>query len=64
MLINLQNFIYFSTKIQQIIFLVDELSAISISISIASLGIYYLFFDSSDDYDQDGGNLVHTQIKN
>ena len=38
----------------------DELSAISISISIASLGIYCLFFASSDDDDHDGGHLVKT----
>ena len=37
----------------------DELSALSISISIASLGIYFLFFASSDDDDdQGGGHLV------
>ena len=37
----------------------DELSALSISISIASLGIYCLFFSSTDDDDdQDGGHLV------
>ena len=36
----------------------DELSAISISISIASLGIYFLFFASSDDDDQGGGHLA------
>ncbi len=38
--------------------LMDELSALSISISIASFGIYCLFFASSDDDDQDGGHLV------
>ena len=36
----------------------DELSALSISISIASIGIFFLFFNSSDDDDQDGGHLV------
>ena len=36
----------------------NELSAISISMSIASLGIFFLFFNSSDDDDQDGGHLV------
>ena len=41
----------------------DELSALSISISIASLGIYCLFFSSSDDDDQDGGHLVKTAQK-
>ena len=38
----------------------DELSALSISLSIASLGIYLLFFTSSDDDDQDGGHLVRS----
>ena len=41
----------------------DELSALSISISIASLGIYCLFFASSDDDDHDGGHLVKTAQK-
>ena len=41
----------------------DELSTLSISISIASLGIYLLFFVSSDDDDQDGGNLVKSAQK-
>ena len=36
----------------------DELSALSISISIASLGIYCLFFVTSDDDDQDGGHTI------
>ena len=36
----------------------DELSALSISLCIASLGIFFLFFTSNDDDDQDGGNLV------
>tara|TARA_B100000424_G_C22926506_1_gene492934 strand:- start:1673 stop:1807 length:135 start_codon:yes stop_codon:yes gene_type:complete len=36
----------------------DELSALSISISVASLGIYFLFFFSNDDDDQDGGKLI------
>ena len=36
----------------------DELSALSISISIASLGIFFLFFTSNDDDDQDGGKLI------
>ena len=38
----------------------DELSAISLSMSVAALGIYFLFFASSDDDDQDGGHLVKT----
>ena len=36
----------------------DELSALSISLSIASLGIFFLFFYSNDDDDQDGGELI------
>ena len=36
----------------------DELSALSISVSIASLGIFLLFFSSNDDDDQDGGKLI------
>ena len=36
----------------------DELAAISISLSVASLGIYLIFFYSNDDDDQDGGRLI------
>ena len=36
----------------------DELSVLSISLSIASLGIFFLFFASNDDDDQDGGKSV------
>ena len=36
----------------------DELAALSISLSIASLGIFFLFFTSDDDDDQDGGMLI------
>ena len=36
----------------------DELSVLSISLSIASLGIFFLFFTSNDDDDQDGGKLI------
>ena len=36
----------------------DEIAVISISISIASLGIFCLFFNSNDDDDQDGGQLI------
>ena len=36
----------------------DELSVLSISLSIASLGIFLLFFSSNDDDDQDGGKLI------
>ena len=63
MLINLQTFIYYSINIKYILLLMDELSALSISISIASLGIYCLFFASSDDDDQDGGHLVKSAQK-
>ncbi len=38
----------------------EELSIISISLSIASLGIYLIFFYSNDDDDQDGGRLIKT----
>ena len=36
----------------------DELSVLSISLSIASLGIFFIFFTSNDDDDQDGGKLI------
>ena len=41
----------------------DELSVLSISISIASIGIFCLFFASSDDDDHDGGHLVKSAQK-
>ena len=41
----------------------DELSTISISISVASLGIYLIFFYSDDDDDQDGGRLIRGSQK-
>ncbi len=42
----------------------EELSVLSISISIASVGIYFLFFVSNnDDDDQDGGHLVKSVQK-
>ena len=41
----------------------DELSALSISLSIASIGIFFLFFSSNDDDDQDGGKLVKSAQK-
>ena len=41
----------------------DELSTISISLSVASLGIYLIFFYSNDDDDQDGGHLVKSSHK-
>ena len=43
--------------------IMDELSAISISLSIASLGIYLIFFYSSDDDDQDGGQFIKSSQK-
>ena len=43
--------------------MMDELSAISISISVASLGIYIIFFYSNDDDDQDGGQLIKSNQK-
>jgi len=36
----------------------DELAVLSISLSIASLGIFFIFFASNDDDDQDGGKLI------
>ena len=36
----------------------EELSILSISLSMASLGIFFLFFASNDDDDQDGGKLI------
>ena len=36
----------------------DELSVLSISLSIASIGIFFLFFASNDDDDQDGGKFI------
>ena len=41
----------------------DELSALSISLSIASLGIFFLFFASNDDDDEDGGKLIKSAQK-
>tara|TARA_B100000945_G_scaffold173563_1_gene139052 strand:- start:346 stop:480 length:135 start_codon:yes stop_codon:yes gene_type:complete len=41
----------------------DELSILSISLSIASLGIFFLFFSSNDDDDQDGGKLIRSVQK-
>jgi len=35
-----------------------ELSVLSFSLFIASLGIFFLFFASNDDDDQDGGKLI------
>ena len=43
--------------IKKILFM-NELSVLSISLSMASLGIFFLFFASNDDDDQDGGKLI------
>ena len=55
-------FYFFSFIIKKIL-LMDELSTLSISLSIASLGIYFLFFASNDDDDQDGGKLIKSVQK-
>ena len=62
-LTNLQILIFFLLKYNKQFELMDELSALSISLSIASLGIYCLFFASSDDDDQDGGHLIKSAQK-
>ena len=41
----------------------DELSTISIALSVASIGIYLIFFYSNDDDDQDGGRLIRSSEK-
>lgn len=41
----------------------EELSVLSIAISLASIGIYLLFFSTSDDDDQDGGHLIKSVQK-
>ena len=50
-------FYFFSFIIKKNLFM-DELSVLSISLSIASLGIFFLFFASNDDDDQDVGKLI------
>ena len=55
-------FYFFSFIIKKILFM-DELSVLSISLSIASLGIFFLFFASNDDDDQDGGKLIKSLEK-
>ena len=54
----LQSINEFKTKIRKINLLMDEIRAISIAISLASLGIFVIFFYSNDDDDHDGGHLV------
>ena len=41
----------------------DEFSTLSISLSVASLGIYLIFFYTNDDDDQDGGHLIQSNQK-
>ena len=41
----------------------EEISTLSLSLCLASLGIYFLFFFSNDDDDQDGGRLINTTQK-
>ena len=57
MCISLLSFIFFRLSLRKFKFM-DELSVLSISLSIASLGIFFLFFSSNDDDDQDGGKLI------
>ena len=57
MCICLLSFIFFRLSYKKLKFM-DELSVLSISLSIASLGIFFLFFASNDDDDQDGGKLI------
>ena len=55
-------FFFFSSIMKKFRFM-DELSVLSISLSIASLGIFFLFFASNDDDDQDGGKLIKSTQK-
>ena len=57
MCICLLSFIFFDLLYEKLNFM-EELSVLSISLSIASLGIFFLFFASNDDDDQDGGKLI------
>ena len=57
MCICLLSFVFFGLSYKKLKFM-DELSVLSISLSIASLGIFFLFFASNDDDDQDGGKLI------
>ena len=41
----------------------EELYSLSFSLSLASLGIYLIFFYSNDDDDQDGGTLIKATQK-
>ena len=53
----LLSFIFFGLSLSKFQFM-DELSVLAISLSIASVGIFFLFFASNDDDDQDGGKLI------
>ena len=55
-------FIFFRLSLRKFYFM-DELSVLSISLSIASVGIFFLFFASNDDDDQDGGKLIKSAQK-
>ena len=57
MCICLLPFIFFGLTYKKLKFM-DELAVLSISLSIASLGIFFIFFSSNDDDDQDGGKLI------
>ena len=57
MCISLLSFIFFGLSYEKLKFM-DELSVLSISLSIASLGIFFIFFVSNDDDDQDGGKFI------
>ena len=57
MCICLLSFIFFRLSLKKFKFM-EELSVLSISLSIASLGIFFLFFASNDDDEQDGGKLI------
>ena len=62
MCICLLSFIFFRLLLKKSKFM-DELSVLSISLSIASVGIFFLFFASNDDDDQDGGKLIKSVQK-
>jgi len=59
---NLQIFNFFNIRIL-VLEMMDELSTLSIAFSLASIGIFCLFFSSSDDDDQDGGHLIKSAQK-
>ena len=55
-------FIFFRLSLEKFYFM-DAPSVLSISLSIASVGIFFLFFASNDDDDQDGGKLIKSAQK-